>query len=329
MRNSAKLVATAALLLSACGHPYIRYTTNAQAIADEMQKASADFAKTVPVPDGARVAIVNLDGTLAEAGNPVQSVYDHLAIALSKKPALVVERDAQGLWASVLESWSDKLPFAVSSPCNGPCPVVSATPVPAVAAPAKGNATLTFQACSSAPCDGKGECAACKSPMVGMSADDMLKIVEMMKKLDAGKEASGSAIVTAIPGAGALAMDSTQPAERNYRELFASVLLPTWFKKDGSKIVAEQASATHILGFRVLTYGAAIEAGSMKETIERTVRIDLILRLIRTADGAVIWSDRLTYEKKESFPDTLSHDLREDHYGFYPLQYAPHSAKKK
>jgi len=324
-----KLVGIAALLLAtSCATTVsVKYTTNAQALVDEMTGATPGFVEKIPVPEGARVALFNLDGEMPEAANPTESVYDHLAIALAKRSVNVVERDAEALQASVLESWSDALPFRVSSPCQGECDVTTPAPPAPAPAPARSGPAIVIQTCGSTPCDGKdgaGPCTTCKGPHVATSADDMLKIVDLLGKLD-GPAASVAPAATTKPGVKAGAVVDVPVAERGYADVFGRVQLPTWFKKDGGKIVAEQASATHVLGFRVLTLGTAIVDGEKKDEVVRHTRIDLVLRLIRTSDGVIVWSDRVSTEKRENFPRGIVGQLKDAPFEFSKSQYAPAS----
>jgi hypothetical protein len=226
MKLSARL---SALVLApafgvACAHttPAPRPTvviSNAQAIADEMEKAIGAFIRNIQVPDGARVALMSLDGAEVAPGNVVSSVYDHLAIALAKERVTVVERDPQGIHASAQESWDPKIPFSV--------------------APA-------------------GKSKGASAPAGGPSG------------------ASRAAAMT-----------------------FGATVTPTWVTKDGDRVATSQSSATHILAFRVLSYGATLTPNEDASLVDRRIRIDLVLRLIRTEDGIVTWSDRLTHETVE------------------------------
>ncbi|MFM2152680.1 MAG: hypothetical protein RL199_1115, partial [Pseudomonadota bacterium] len=184
----------------ACAHtaPVPRPTvvvSNAQAIADEMQKAIGAFIRNIQVPDGARVALMSLDGAEVAPGNVVSSVYDHLAIALAKERVTVVERDPQGMHASAQESWDPKIPFSV--------------------APA-----------------GKS-------------------------KGQGGGMAGGASRAVAF----------------NY----GATVAPTWLTKDGDRVTTSQSSATHILAFRVLSYGATLTPNSDSAIVDRRIRIDLVL----------------------------------------------------
>jgi TolB-like protein len=327
-----KLVGIGALLwtVSCATTPNVSYTTNSQAIVDELTTHAPDFVDKMPVPDGARVAVFNLDGEMPEAANPTESVYDHLMIALAKRKVNVVERDSEGLQASVLESWSDSLPFRVSSPCQGECDSTTTTPAPPPPppAPARNGPAIVIQTCGTSPCDAKdgatGTCPTCKGPLIATSADDMLKIVNLLGKLDAPPPAAGPTTTTKA-GVNPGDVDGVPVAERGYADVFGRVQLPTWFKKDGGKIVAEQASATHVLGFRVLTLGTAIEDGETDDRIVRHTRVDLVLRLIRTSDGVVVWSDRVSTEKRENFPRAIAGKLKAAPFEFSKSQYAPES----
>ena len=329
-----KLVGLAALMMatSCATTPNVKYTTNSQALLDELTGASPGFVEKMPVPDGARIALFNLDGEMPEAANPSESVYDQLAIALAKRNVSVVERDSEALQASVLESWSETLPFRVSSPCQGECDQTTTTPAPPPPppAPARNGPAIVIQTCGSSPCeakDGATTCSTCKGPLIATSADDMLKIVNMLGKLDAPPPAPAPATTTK-PGVNPGDVEGVPVAERGYADVFGRVQLPTWFKKDGSKIVAEQASATHVLGFRVLTLGSAIEDGETEEEIIRHTRIDLVLRLIRTSDGVVVWSDRVSAEKRETFPKAIVGKLKAAPFEFSKAQYAPDNKER-
>jgi hypothetical protein len=153
----------------------------------------------------------------------------------------------------------------------------------------------------------------------------MLKIVNLLGRLDAPAPASAVTTTTTKPGVNAGAVEGVPVAERGYADVFGRVQLPTWFKKDGSKIVAEQASATHVLGFRVLTLGTAIEDGETDDRIVRHTRVDLVLRLIRANDGVVVWSDRVSTEKRENFPRAIAGKLKAAPFEFSKSQYAPES----
>jgi hypothetical protein len=333
-----ELVGLAALMLatSCATSTNVKYTTNSQALVDELTASSSGFVEKIPVPDGARVALFNLDGEMPEAANPSESVYDHLAIALAKRSVNVVERDAEALQASVLESWSDTLPFRVSSPCQGECDQTTTIPPPPPAppAPTRSGPAIVIQTCGSSTCDAKdakdggGTCATCKAPLIATSADDMLKIVNLLGKLDAPPPGSAAATTTTKPGVNPGPVEGVPVAERGYADVFGHVQLPTWFKKDGGKIVAEQASATHVLGFRVLTLGTAIEGGEKEDEIVRHTRIDLVLRLIRTADGVVVWSDRVSADKRESFPSGMAGKLKSAPFEFSRSQYAPENKER-
>ncbi len=145
----ALLFALIAVTASACGAPAIKYTSNAQAIVEQMDKASEEFVRDIPLTATSRVAIVNLEGTMTEASSPSVPIYDMLAIALTRRKIPVVERDAEALYASVLESWSSRLPFRVTSPCGELCPVAPPAAAPAPAKPAGPAATIIVQGCSS------------------------------------------------------------------------------------------------------------------------------------------------------------------------------------
>lgn len=371
MRDSARgfwasLVASAlgwTAMVGCASTSTVTYRTNSQVIVDELTKAAPTFVADAPIPEDARVALMNLDGRHPESANPSEAVYDHLAIALSKRGVFIVERDAEGLQASVLESWSTQLPFLVSAPCMGQCTKVeesearararsnrdsngAAASAPSSggrgsgrsssrapkAAPATSKAepgfSLVIQTCSQSQCstDNKDGCRSCTEPMIATSAEDLVKIAKLLEIMRPAKATGDDSFVT-ITTAG---VDPQPVAElpvekRSYADIFGRVQLPSWFKKDGSKIVAEQASATHIMAFRVLTLGNTVEPGEAPEVVRRRTRIDLILRLIRTRDGVVVWSDRVNSEEVETFPRSMEPLLTRSPFRFAPSQFAPSS----
>ncbi len=322
MRTLLCLVA-AALVGSACGAPAVKYTPNSQALVEQMYKASTDFAREIPLTSASRVAIVNLEGRMTEASSPSVPIYDMLAIALSKRKIPVVERDAEALYASVLESWSSRLPFRVSSPCGKLCPDKPAAPAAAPAKPAPAP-TIVVQGCSTncAPDAKPGECKACNQPTLAAPAKDLVDIVQELARLRGEAEAEESA-QAAAEASGPGDVNDVPTASRTYRDLFSEVILPGWFAADGSKIVANQASATHVLGYRALTYGTAVFKTMSDKTIRREVRIDMILRLIRVDDGVVEWSDRVTHTFEEQLPVEVQGALGDNPFAFSPAQYAP------
>ena len=94
---------------------------NSLVLVDLLQKAVAKAAQSAPIRSGTQVAVVNLDGEGKEAVYPYPAVYDLLALSLMKKGLVVAERDAEGLYASVIESAADKLPFYISPRCGTAC----------------------------------------------------------------------------------------------------------------------------------------------------------------------------------------------------------------
>lgn len=341
------------LLAAGCAStPYDKYRNNAQVILDELEKSAPNFVADAPIPEDARVALLNLDGRLAQSENPSESVYDHLAIALSKRGVFIVERDAEGLEASVLESWSDRLPFVVSSPCRGRCTEVdekddsdkkrkerdrdfrNTPPIKTKGSKKKSSGegakdeagpTLIIQTCAKNSCDAnQASCNSCSEPLLATSAEDILKINNLLSTMYPEKEKEDLVTTVTKVGEDPKPLSELPVEKRSYSDVFGRVQLPSWFKKDGSKIVAEQSSATHIMAYRVLTLGTHIEPDS-DTTIRRQVRVDLILRLIRTKDGVVVWSNRVKSEDLETFPRAMEGRLKASPYRFFPSQFAPGS----
>jgi len=332
------LAAVLTVSVASCGAPVVKYTPNAQALVEQMYKASTDFVRDIPLTAASRVAIINLEGRMTEAASPSVPVYDMLAVALAKRKIPVVERDSEALYASVLESWSSRLPFRVTSPCGQLCSAKPATataaaPVvkPAPAAKAGSGATIIVQGCSSSCGEDvkPGECKSCKEPTVGTPAKDLIAIVQELSRLrakseeEAAKAAAPPPPAAATPGASLGDVNNIATESRNYRDLFSKIILPNWFAADGSKITTDQASATHLLAYRVLTYGTAVFKTINEASIRREVRIDLILRLIRVDDGVVEWSDRVFHTYDEQLPAELESALDESPYTFSPSQYVP------
>ena len=344
-----------ALLGGCASTPYDKYRNNAQVLLDELEKASPNFVADAPIPEDARVALLNLDGRLAQSENPSESVYDNLAIALSKRGVFIVERDAEGLAASVLESWNDRLPFVISSPCRGRCTETNDKAAPEKkrrdrdrdyrntapvrskgkkksgadkAAKEAAGPTLIIQTCAKNSCDAdKSDCNSCSEPLIATSAEDIMKINALLSSMY--PENKDQDLVTTVTKVGEdpKPLNDMPVEQRSYSDVFGRVQLPSWFKKDGSKIVAEQSSATHIMAYRVLTLGTHIEPDS-DTTIRRQVRVDLILRLIRTKDGVVVWSNRVKSEDLETFPKAMEAQLKASPYRFFPSQFAPGSREE-
>jgi hypothetical protein len=317
-------VAAIALVASACGAPAIKYMPNSQALVEQMYKASTDFAREIPLTSASRVAIVNLEGRMTEASSPSVPIYDMLVIALSKRKIPVVERDAEALYASVLESWSSRLPFRVSSPCGKLCPATPVAPAAAVSAPALAP-TIIVQGCSTS-CGSDaapGECKACNQPTLAAPAKDLVDIVQELARLRQEAEVKEAETSNASAASGPGDVNAVPTGARTYRDLFSEVILPGWFAADGSRIVANQASATHVLAYRALTYGTAVFKTMSDKTIRREVRIDLILRLIRVDEGVVEWSDRVSHRFEEQLPAEVQGALGDNPFAFSPSQYGP------
>lgn len=256
-----------------CAAPeYGRYQTNSLLLVDGLTNETPNFVANAPIPEDARVAVVNLNRRQAQYENPSESMYDHLVIALTRRGVFVVERDTEALYASVLEGWSDRLPFTVSSPCQGKCP-------------------------KSAPLQGQG-----KDKTVSK------------QKLTVGEEPEP------------IAQDELDSLE--YEHIFAGVNLPTWYQKNGDRITASQSAATHVLAYRVQTLGTHLEPDS-ETALRRKTGIDIVLRLFRTKDGVVVWSERFHVENLDTHPKTLAKKLNASPFEFYGTQFSPSTSNLK
>jgi hypothetical protein len=142
------------------------------------------------------------------------------------------------------------------------------------------------------------------------------------------EEASGDKAVSvpflALPGT---AKQNKEPRP-DWRDLLV-MNIPRWFDRNGEKITSQQLSASHVLGYRIHTYGTSIEPTEDKKVIRRRVRVDLHLRLIETNTGKLVWADRVSIGKSEKFPSDIRGLLSAPRYEYTVPQYSGTDKGKK
>ena len=293
--------------VSACATAPVKYRTNSRVLLDVMQEGATQFVDPISVGSSDTIAIVNLEGGMDESDYPSTVVYDMLSTALTKKGATVVERDLEGLAASVLENSMDKLIFHLSPLCDGPCPKAVAAEKPVL--PCCPSGTTPIPSCG-------GGCAG--------SAVAALPALPIGKKGKAAADGDAPAPLLALPGA----KKAEKEVLPDWRNLLVSEI-PRWFDRNGAKVVSQQDSATHVLGYRIHTYGVSIEPTEDKKVIRRRVRVDLQLRIIETKTGKLTWADRVSIGKSEKFPSDMRGLLSGPRYDYTTPQYSGSDKGKK
>ena len=129
-----------------------------------------------------------------------------------------------------------------------------------------------------------------------------------------------------------LALPGAKQAEKevlpDWRNLLVSEI-PRWFDRNGGKVTSQQDSATHVLGYRIHTYGVSVEPTEDKKVIRRRVRVDLQLRIIETKTGKLTWADRVSIGKREKFPSDMRALLSGPRYDYTTPQYSGSDKSKK
>jgi len=306
-------LAISALVVGCAATPLKKWTTNSQALVNVMAQGSGKFVAEISLDEGARVAVVNLEASMDPSAYPSTIVYDMLTMALVKKGIDVVERDLEGLYASVLEGWSDQLPFYVTSLCEGKCPCEGVCPEEDPCGPDCPGPKPILPCCpagQSPIVPSCTNCVAATGAALGAAAIPPVAIPVP------AKPASGDAAGEGLPPI-AQAATSTRP---DYADLFI-LDVPRWFARDGKRIVTDQSSATHVLGYRLIYYGTSIEPTEDDDIIKRITRADIVLRLINTKLGTVEWSDRIHYSRTDKFPEDARAQLSRKRFTYSAPQY--------
>ncbi|GEM_PF-3104529 len=254
---------------------------NSLVLVDLLQKAVAKAAHNAPIRGGTQVAIVNLDGEGKEAVYPYPAVYDLLALSLMKKGLLVAERDAEGLYASVIESAADELPFYISPRCGAACAKGKKLRLSSDPKPGKERVTINGQ-----PCTVSSLVEEKKSTVVGSSSD----------------------------------FSSMYKAPDNYRDLFNNGMMP-WYGTNGKPLVTTQESAKLIVGYRLLHFGTIVEPASSDPVnkIRRVAQVDLVVKAFYAGSGNTFWAQRFKEKSSEDFDKKSEGFFRQgNHYTYYP-----------
>ncbi len=302
-------------LAAGCAVTPLKYTTNARSLVDVMHQGSEKFVSDVELGDTARVAVVNLESSMDPSGYPSTIVYDMLTMALSKKGITVVERDQEGLYASVLEGWTDKLPFYVTNLCEGKCGCDGVCPEKDPCGPNCPQAKPVMPCCPAGQSPIVPTCTNCIAATGAAISPAAIPPVSM----PSAPKLPGKATAAADPGLPPIA-DAATSKRPDYADLFI-LDVPRWFKKDGKRIVTEQMSATHVLGYRLIYYGTSIEPTEEEDVIKRITRADIVLRLINTKFGTVEWSDRVKFSKVDRYPEDARAQLSRKRFSYTAPQY--------
>jgi len=309
------LVAISALA-AGCAVTPLKYTTNARALVDVMDQGSEKFVADINVDSAARVAVVNLESSMDPSGYPSTIVYDMLTMALTKRGVTVVERDQEGLYASVLEGWTDKLPFYVTNLCEGQCPCDSVCPAGDPCGPNCPQPKPVLPCCPAGQSPIVPNCANCIAATgAAIGAAPIPPVTMPSAPSLPGFGGGGDADVGLPPIA-----DAATSKRPDYADLFI-LDVPRWFARDGKRIVTEQFSATHILGYRLIYYGTSIEPTEEEDVIKRITRADIVLRLINTKFGTVEWSDRVRFSKVDKYPEDARGQLSRKRFTYTAPQY--------
>ncbi len=309
------MVAAVAALVAGCAATPLKYTTNARALVDVMHQGSEKFVSEIELDGKARVSVLNLEASMDPSGYPSTIVYDMLAMALTKKGITVVERDQEGLYASVLEGWSNKLPFYVTNMCEGKCPCDGVCPEKDPCGPDCPQPKPVLPCCPAGQTPIVPNCTNCVAATGAAVSAAAIPPVSMPKapKLAAKAPAAADPGLPPMP-------EATTSKRPDYADLFI-LDVPRWFTKDGKRIVTEQMSATHVLGYRLIYYGTSIEPTEDDDVIKRITRADLVLRLINTKYGTLEWSDRVKFSKVDKYPEDAKAQLSRKRFSYTAPQY--------
>jgi len=302
-------------LAAGCAVTPLKYTTNARALVDVMDHGSEKFVSDISLDGRARVAVLNLEASMDPSGYPSTIVYDMLTMALTKKGITVVERDQEALYASVLEGWTDKLPFYVTNLCEGKCPCDGVCPEKDPCGPNCPQPKPVLPCCPAGQSPIVPSCANCVAATGAAIGAAMIPPISMPAPPAMAARGGGKS----DPGLPPIA-DAATSKRPDYADLFI-LDVPRWFSKDGKRIVTEQMSATHILGYRLIYYGTSIEPTEEEDVIKRITRADMVLRLINTKYGTVEWSDRVRFSKVDKYPEDARAQLSRKRFSYTAPQY--------
>jgi hypothetical protein len=130
-----------------------------------------------------------------------------------------------------------------------------------------------------------------------------------------------------LPGEGRVVLvglDVKTPPPGSPMEALFDQLAIALSAKSSGRLTVEPTGATHQLAVRLLTLGATVKPSETDDkNLERKIRVDLVARLVRQSDGAILWSDRVVQETVESLPRTWRQRLEPDEYAFTPLKPSP------
>ena len=282
-----------------------------------MHQGSEKFVSDIELDDRARVAVINLEATMDPSGYPSTIVYDMLTMALTKKGITVVERDQEGLYASALEGWTDKLPIYVTNMCEGKCGCDGVCPEQDPCGPNCPQAKPILPCCPAGQSPIVPNCSTCVAALGATVAPAAIPKIAAPAVPKLGAKAKAGA--DSDPGLPPIAAAATSKRP-DYADLFI-LDVPRWFAKDGKRIVTEQMSATHVLGYRLLYYGTSIEPTEDEDVIKRITRADVTLRLINTKSGTVEWSDRVKYSKVDRYPEEAKAQLSRKRFDYTAPQF--------
>ncbi len=130
-----------------------------------------------------------------------------------------------------------------------------------------------------------------------------------------------------LPGEGRVALVGLEvktPPPGSPMELLFDQLAIALSAKSSGRLTVETSGATHQLAVRLLTLGATVKSSESDDNnLERKIRVDLVARLVRISDGAILWSDRVVQESVETLPRAWKQRLEPDEYAFTPLKPSP------
>tara|TARA_B100000683_G_scaffold271479_1_gene312673 strand:+ start:925 stop:1890 length:966 start_codon:yes stop_codon:yes gene_type:complete len=271
------------------------YRETSQVLVDLLEKTSSEATKKIEVPSKRTVAIINLDGQDSESAHPSSVVYDMLSIGLTAQGVKVAERDREALYASIIESWSKRLPFYISPRCGNACSSSNDDSQTVV----QKKVTTEVAQCD---CNGQKGGGCCG----GLGQIKSITTEENKIDLQAGDDGQR--------------VREKDPREFNsYREMLNNGLR-NYFDTNGKNIISKQDAADYVLGYRILYYGSAIEDTEDENEVRRVARVDIILRLIRTDDGMAVWSNRFKKFEYEVFHRDLKGELDKDRYTYHRPQ---------